>query len=214
MDYLGSFFAGIRYQNQVGHFLHDSAVDLFNARLSVYHDIVEIVRYQGDDFFQIRIDLAVAARAFRASHGNKTESVCLHHGVKNMVFCLPQQFHGRSGISFFHGGHHLPADIVNSGSHFHAQGRGQSHRRVCVYGQKSFVRVFLGQNLDGHCRKRSLAHASLAGEGYDFGLVHIFPFLMPRIQAGCLNFSAFVHYTLVLSDTARLTYFFLLTYKS
>ena len=165
----------------MGHFLHNPAVDLLNARLAVDHDIVEIVRHKGDDFLQIRINLTVTAGALRASYGDKAESVRLHYGVKYMVFCLPQQFHGGFGIPILHRGHHLSADIIDGQRHFDTQCRCQPHRRVCINGKDFFVRVLFREGFDGHRRQGCLANSALAGESYDFGCVHFFPFCIPQV---------------------------------
>ena len=64
------------------HLFHNSAVYLLDARFAVYHDVVEIFGQNADDVFQIRVDFAVASRAFGTSHRNKRITVFFHHSVE------------------------------------------------------------------------------------------------------------------------------------
>ena len=154
----------------MGDLLHDAAIDLLNAGLSVNDDIVKIVAEKIDDFFQIGVDLAVAAGAFRTANGQEGKLLLLYHGVKNAVSRFAQQFDGFAGRSVFYTCNDTFADIIQCFTNLYAQSGTQAHSGVGVNGEDTRIRICFRQQAD-KCRGNGcFSHTAFAGHSQNLGL--------------------------------------------
>ena len=170
VDDLGALAAGVGDEHQMGDLLHDAAVDLLNARLTVDDHIVEVARQQVNDLLQIGVDLTVAARRLWPPDGEKGEGAALHHGVEDAIACLAQQLDGLAGRAVLHGGNDALANVVQRFAYLHAQRGGQAHGRVGVDGEDALVGIGLRQQPHKGGGDGGLSHAALTGDGDDLGV--------------------------------------------
>ena len=153
----------------MGDLFHDPAVDLLHTGLAVDDHIVKAPGQKADDLFQVAVDLAVAAGAFRAANGEKGEAPALGDGVENLAAGLSQQLHSGLGIPLPGLSDHGLADVVYRQAYLHAQGGGQAYGGVCVYGQNALARVHLAQQPYHSGGNGGFAHAALSGNGQNCG---------------------------------------------
>ena len=125
------------------------------------------------DFFEIAVDLAIAARGLRSAHGDEREPVRLRHSVENFIPCVAEQFYGSAGVPFVQTLDDALADVVDGLLHLYAERGGKPRRGVRVDGEQSAFGMSLGDDLDHGGGNGRLAHAALARNGNEFcGVFH------------------------------------------
>ena len=154
-------------------FFHNSAVYLLDTRFAVYDDVIEIFGQNADDVFKIRVDFAIATRAFGTSDCDKGISVPFYHCVEYAETRFVEKFDSRLGIAVFDIFDDAFSYVVYRGFHVDAERGGKPDRRVCVYCENTFIFEIFRENSHGGCRKRSFSHSAFACESYYGGFLHI-----------------------------------------
>ena len=153
---------------------HHAALDLFDPGFAVDDDIVEAVGENADDFLEVGVDLAVAARALRAANGQKSKARHLDQRVKNAETRLAQKFQSLFGFAVFHTVNDTHANIVQRQLYVHTKSNGQADSGVCVDGQDLLVGVLLHQKTDNRGADGGLSDTALSGNRKDLGfLFHV-----------------------------------------
>ena len=147
--------------------IHNAALDLLNAGLSVDDDIVEAVLQNADDFLQVGIDLAVAAGAFRSADAEKCKAGHFDQCVKDLESRFAQKLKRLSCFAVFDAVNNAHADIVKRELNVNSESDRQADSRVCIYREDLLIREIFHQKPYDRRRNRRLADTAFTGDRDD-----------------------------------------------
>ena len=156
-------------EQQVRHLVEHAAADLLDAGLAVDDDIVKVAGEHADDFLQIGVDGAVAARRLGAADGEEGEALALDHRVEDAEACLVEDLDGLTVLAALGDLDDLVADIVERVGDGDAQRGRETDRGVGVDGEDALAGVRVHKLADDGGAETRLADAALARYGNDFG---------------------------------------------